>query len=156
MPHMPPAQIPWHAKTVPEILGALRSRESGLTEAEAVARLREYGPNKLPEGKEESLFAIFARQFRSPLIYLLLAAAAIVLWMGETADAAIISAVLFFNAVVGTIQEGRARGALRAGAAAGLGRSSASRTNWLPINPAAPVIRTLENEPVSEFIVSYG
>lgn len=111
---MPPTQTFWHAKTIPEILGALRSRESGLTEAEAAERLREYGPNKLPEGKADSLFIIFARQFRSPLIYILLAAAAIVFWTGETVDAAIISAVLFFNAVVGTIQEGRAQGALRA------------------------------------------
>ncbi len=111
---MPPAQIPWHAKTVPEVLGALRSRESGLTEAEAAERLREYGPNKLPEGKAESLFAIFARQFQSPLIYILLAAAAIVFWTGETVDASIIFAVLLFNAIVGTIQEGRAQGALRA------------------------------------------
>jgi len=107
-------QFLWHNKTIPEILAALRSREHGLTKKEATDRLREYGLNKLPEAKVDSLAVIFLRQFQSPLIYILVAASAIVFAMGETADGSIILAVLLFNAIVGTIQEGRAQNTLLA------------------------------------------
>src|SRR3989344_7560440 len=107
-------QILWHTKTTPEIIGVLRSHEHGLSKDEAERRLEEYGPNNLPEGKVDSLSVIFLRQFRSPLIYILLAASAVVLSMGEIVDGSIILAVLLFNAVVGTIQEGKAQNTLRA------------------------------------------
>ena len=83
-------QFSWHTKTIPELLGALRSREHGLTKEEAAKRIQEYGLNKFPEGKVDSLFLIFLRQFKSPLIYILLAAAAIVLAMGDVVDALVI------------------------------------------------------------------
>ena len=107
-------QVLWYTKTIPEIIGVLRSHEHGLSKDEAERRLEEYGPNNLPEGKVDSLSVIFLRQFRSPLIYILLAASAVVLSMGEIVDGSIILAVLLFNAVVGTIQEGKAQNTLRA------------------------------------------
>ncbi|MBU3965585.1 HAD-IC family P-type ATPase [Patescibacteria group bacterium] len=102
----------WHSKTLPETFQALHSGEHGLTRKEATERLKEYGPNKLPEGKVDSLPVIFLRQFQSPLIYILLAASMIVFAMGEIIDGSIILAVLLFNAIVGTIQEGKARNTL--------------------------------------------
>src|SRR3989339_274162 len=107
-------QLSWHTKAIPEILDALHSLEHGLTTEEATGRLKKYGLNKLPEGKVDSLPIIFLRQFQSPLIYILLAAAVIVFIMGETIDASIIFFVLLFNAIVGTIQEGKAQDALLA------------------------------------------
>ena len=111
---MPPRQISWHTKIVSDIFDAFHSRERGLTKEEANERFQEQGPNKLPEGKVDSLFLIFSRQFQSPLIYILFVAAAIVLLMGEHIDAFIIFAVLLFNAIVGTVQEGKAQDALLA------------------------------------------
>ena len=102
----------WHTKELPEIFHALHSGEHGLTKEEAAKRLKEHGSNKLPEGKVDGIGIIFLRQFRSPLIYILLAAGMIVFAMGETIDGLIIFAVLFFNAIVGTIQEGKARDTL--------------------------------------------
>jgi len=104
----------WHSNTIPKILVALRSRERGLTREEAIARLQEYGPNKFPEGKSDGLLLIFLRQFQSPLIYILLAAAAIIWATGESVDASVIMIVLVFNAIVGTIQEGKAQNTLLA------------------------------------------
>ncbi len=106
--------FPWHTKTILDVLETLHSNERGLTQEEANERFQKYGVNKLPEGKVDGLFLIFLRQFQSPLIYILLAASAIVFWMGEAVDAAIIFVVLFFNAVVGTFQEGKAQNALLA------------------------------------------
>jgi Ca2+-transporting ATPase len=107
-------QLSWHTKAIPEILDALHSREHGLTTEEVTERLKKYGLNKLPEGKVDSLLVIFLRQFQSPLIYILLAASMVVFAMGETIDGSIILAVLLFNAIVGTIQEGKAQNTLRA------------------------------------------
>jgi len=45
---------------------------SRLTGAEAKARLKEFGYNTLPEKKGASLWLRLARQFQSPLIYILL------------------------------------------------------------------------------------
>jgi Ca2+-transporting ATPase len=104
----------WYSKTYTEVFEALDSGEHGLKKAEVSRRLGIHGKNKLPQGKVESIWIIFLRQFRSPLIYILLAASFIVFAMGEMTDGGIILAVLFFNAVVGTVQEDRARNMLLA------------------------------------------
>lgn len=80
----------------------------GLTEHEAQARLQKQGPNELSEGKRDTWIFIFLRQFQNPLIYILLVAAILIFFLGEhRLDAFIISGVLFFNAIIGMIQEGR-------------------------------------------------
>src|SRR3989344_5480609 len=102
-------EMKWHTKPISEVFEILKSGEHGLSNDEAGRRLKEYGPNKLPEGKVDGLPVIFLRQFQSPLIYILFAAAGIVFVMGSTIDASIIFTVLLFNALVGTIQEGKAQ-----------------------------------------------
>src|SRR3989344_5797271 len=104
----------WHTKSILEVLEILKSSEHGLSSEEAKKRLDENGLNKLPESKADSFVLIFFRQFQSPLIYILLAAALTVFAMGETVDGLVILAVLFFNAVVGTIQEGKEQNTFRA------------------------------------------
>ncbi len=104
----------WYAKTIPEILDLLHTSLEGLSKDEVLRRLREGTQNRLPEAKVDSLAVVFLRQFQSPLIYILLAASVAVFAIGEVVDGAIIFFVLFFNALVGTIQEGRAQNTLRA------------------------------------------
>src|SRR3989344_7758677 len=97
-----------------EIMVALKARISGLTSNEVKVRLKKYGSNKLPEGRQKSYFQIFLNQFKSPLIYILLTVAIIVFFLRETTDAVIIFLLLLFNAFVGTIQEGKAQNTLKA------------------------------------------
>lgn len=104
----------WHLKTKQEVLTALHSSTQGLTHEEATNCLEKYGPNTLPTQKPDSLFIIFLRQFASPLIYILLAASIIVFITGETIDGSIILFVLFFNAILGSLQEGKAQKTLQA------------------------------------------
>ncbi|MEK7604638.1 MAG: HAD-IC family P-type ATPase [Patescibacteria group bacterium] len=104
----------WHTEEPRAVVQALSSSENGLTADEAARRLKADGPNSLPETKPDGYVITFLRQFQSPLIYLLLAASAAVFFLGEVADGSIILAVLLFNALVGTIQEGRAQNTLRA------------------------------------------
>lgn len=98
-----------------DILGN-ENRPRGLTSAEAAARLAEYGENLLPAPATPSLLVVFLRQFRSPLIYILLLAAVVSLMVSEAEDAIFIGIVLLANGIVGTMQEysaGRAAAALR-------------------------------------------
>lgn len=104
----------WHTKEVNDIFLKLTSGESGLTDDEAKKRQQKYGINKLPETKRDSYFLIFLKQFKSSLIYILLAASIVMIFLGEQLDAIIIAAVLLFNAIIGTIQEGKAQNTLLA------------------------------------------
>lgn len=106
--------LSWHAKELSVVFKDLQTDEAGLHAEEAARRLKEDGPNALPEGKVDGFPIIFLRQFQSPLIYILLVASGAVFFLGEVVDGSIILVVLLFNAVVGTIQEGRAQNTLRA------------------------------------------
>jgi P-type Ca2+ transporter type 2C len=76
-----------------------------LTTAQVHDRLRKFGRNELPEAERIGLLGTMLRQFRSPLIYLLIVAGAVSLAIGELSDAGFILAVLLVNAAVGTVQE---------------------------------------------------
>ena len=103
-----------YSKTREEVLRELQSSTLGLSAEEAKKRLAKFGSNKLPEQKGRSLVAIFIDQFKSPLIYVLIIADISVFLLKEFTDALIILFILLFNAVLGTIQEGRAQNTLAA------------------------------------------
>ena len=96
------------------MLADLDSGLHGLTGLEAERRLAKLGPNALPRAKPLGLLRVFARQFASPLIYVLVAAAALSVVIHEFSDAAFIGAVLLVNAVIGTVQEFSAQRAAEA------------------------------------------
>jgi magnesium-transporting ATPase (P-type) len=103
----------WHALTVEDVLAAVRSDPAhGLSDDDAARRLAQHGPNALPEAKPRPLVKVFLGQFASPLIYLLLVAAALAFALGHLSDAVVIVVVVLVNAVVGTLQEGRAERSL--------------------------------------------
>ncbi|MEY9329484.1 cation-translocating P-type ATPase [Sinorhizobium fredii] len=77
----------------------------GLTEEEARLRLAQFGPNSLPKPRASSLAITFVRQFRSPLIYILLAAALVSLLLSDLQDALFIGIVLIANGIIGSLQE---------------------------------------------------
>lgn len=91
------------------LLQRLASSESGLSPEEARQRLQQYGRNRLPRPKPPGILRVFARQFRSPLIYILAFAALVSLFLGEYTDAGFILVVLVLNAVVGAAQEYQAQ-----------------------------------------------
>ncbi len=106
------SERPWHAVPGNEAVTGLGSdRERGLSDREAKRRQEAYGPNKLPEQQRESVLQTLLRQFKDPLIYILLAAGIVSLAIGNLEDAAFIFAVLAFNAGLGTYQEYKAESA---------------------------------------------
>jgi len=87
---------------------------SGLSDAEALKRLQEYGSNKLAGTKKRSFLLRLFAQINNVLIYVLIIAAIISGIVGEIADAVIIGFVVLINAVVGLVQESKAEDALEA------------------------------------------
>ncbi|MEW6167359.1 MAG: HAD-IC family P-type ATPase [Pseudomonadota bacterium] len=97
-----------HALPAADVLAALASGRQGLSRAEAQARLGRFGGNTLPAAVPPGVAVVFARQFRSPLVYVLLGAAVVSMAAQAWSDGAFIFAVLLVNALVGTYQEYRA------------------------------------------------
>jgi Mg2+-importing ATPase len=102
---------PFWALSPEEALAAVGSRAAGLSSAEAAARLRQYGENRLAHARRDSDLALLLRQLGNPLVLLLVGAAVISLAVHETHDAAIILMIVFASALLGFWQE---RGAARA------------------------------------------
>ncbi|MCC2631299.1 MAG: P-type superfamily ATPase [Candidatus Paceibacter sp.] len=104
----------WHVLSKEQIFEKLNTSAHGLTSQEVAERVDQYGLNSLPEKKPTPLIQIFFGQFNSPLILILLGASVVTYLIGEAPDAYIILAVLVFNAIVGTVQEGKAQNTLSA------------------------------------------
>ncbi|WAC04374.1 MAG: HAD-IC family P-type ATPase [Methanoregula sp.] len=98
----------WHALNADEIYALLASSPQGLDTHEVRARNQKYGSNTLPSKKPPAPWEVVLRQFKSPLIYILLVAALISFGIGEITDGTFILAVICVNAIIGTIQEWKA------------------------------------------------
>jgi Ca2+-transporting ATPase len=103
----------WETLEVQEVFDLLHASETGLSSAEAHRRLAEVGPNVLATEGKIKIFSIMLHQFKSPLIYVLLAAAVVTFFLHEYIDMSVILAVVILNAVIGFIQEVKAEQGIR-------------------------------------------
>jgi Ca2+-transporting ATPase len=85
----------------------------GLTSTQVLEQRRKHGENVLPSTKGPSAWIIFFGQFKNPLVYIILVAAAVSLAVGEYGDFAIIMAVVVLDAILGFVQEYRAQRTIR-------------------------------------------
>lgn len=106
--------IDWHTLTKEEVLQKLQSDPNGLTKAEVTKRLEEYGYNRIVEEKRISPAVIFAKQFKEPLIIILLVATMISSFIGDLVDAIVIIAIVILAIIVGFVQEYRSEKAIHA------------------------------------------
>jgi H+-transporting ATPase len=90
---------------------ARSERLSGLSTLEAQERLARIGPNFVPEQKVHTLL-VLARKFWAPVPWMLEATVALELVLGKFLEAAVIVALLIFNALLSFFQETRAQEAL--------------------------------------------
>lgn len=104
----------WHTETAEAVLESLVATPDGLSAEEAGKRLAKFGFNRLPETRARGPLVRFFYQFHNVLIYILIAASAVTAALGHWVDASVILGVVFLNAVVGFLQEGKAEDALRA------------------------------------------
>ncbi len=120
-----------HARPAAELLSELESGPEGLSPAEAGRRLASAGPNRLRPTPPVPALRILIDQLTSIVVWLLCAAAAISVLMGDLLEAAAIVAVLFINTALGFWTELRARRAMEALAAFDEGRATVVREGQL-------------------------
>ncbi len=105
----------WHTISAEEALHAQTSDlASGLSQSEAQQRLKQYGTNTLTPVASRSALKRFLIQFHNVLVYVLIVAAGVTAAIGHWVDSGVIVGVIFINAVIGFIQEGKAEKALDA------------------------------------------
>ncbi|MBI4256664.1 HAD-IC family P-type ATPase [Candidatus Uhrbacteria bacterium] len=102
----------WHTRSVAETYATLGSTSHGLSAIEVALRVQRYGENVLPSRKSDPWWKVFARQFMSPMMVVLLVAAGISLALADVVDAGVIAAAVVINSVIGFIQEYKANKAL--------------------------------------------
>jgi len=104
----------WYTLDRDAVLQRLGSRSAGLTEQEVADGLRRFGPNQLEERRLRSPLAVLAGQFTEVMVLVLLVAAVISFFVGETSDAIMIMIIVVLNAILGFTQEYRAERAMAA------------------------------------------
>jgi magnesium-transporting ATPase (P-type) len=95
----------WHSIDATAALELLQTSESGLNAGEAAKRSETFGANALPAKEPPTIWAILLHQIMNPLIFILIAAAAVSLLIGEATDAIFILAVIVLNSALGAYQE---------------------------------------------------
>lgn len=98
----------WHTLSIESVCTELESSVQGLSAKEADRRLAEFGKNEFHKRARATLVSVFLSQFKSPLIYVLVAAGMLLGFLGEFADAVVIAIVLLANAGIGSYQEYKA------------------------------------------------
>jgi len=95
-------------KKVEDIINELKTNETGLTEIEVEKRIEKYGKNIIPKKQKESLFSIFLKSFKNPIIILLLFAVLASLLVNEIIDAIAIIFIVLVDVIMETYQENKA------------------------------------------------
>lgn len=104
----------WHRLSIEETFELLDTQQQGLSTPNAEAKLLQYGPNELQEGKKKNIAGMLLAQFKDVMILILLAAAIISGIIGDLTDTIVILVIVLLNAILGFIQEYRAEKAMQA------------------------------------------
>jgi Ca2+-transporting ATPase len=103
----------WHNLSWQEVVEKMNSdAKSGLPEEQIEIRQKKFGLNKFPEKKSLSGFKLFLEQFKSPLIYILLLVAGVVLILESypynLIQSGFVLAAVLINAIFGFWEEKKA------------------------------------------------
>lgn len=104
----------WHAIDKEKVLQLLHSSIPGLSSGEVKNRHSAYGFNELPEKKRISPVEIFLSQFKNYLVLILIGAAIISAFTGETANVYVILFIILFISILGFVQEYKAERTMEA------------------------------------------
>jgi magnesium-transporting ATPase (P-type) len=130
----------WHTMPADAVMQQLNAKREGLSSAEAKRRHEQQGPNRLTPANERTAFERFVAQFTNTLVMVLLAAAVVMVAIGQWLDAAVVGGVVLINAIIGFIQEGRAEKALEAVQKAVAPKASVLRSGRAQTVPAETLV----------------
>jgi P-type Ca2+ transporter type 2C len=113
---------------------------AGLSTAEAERRLSQFGSNEIRREQATRPWVLAARQFTSPVIWLLLGASVVSAGLGELLDAMAIGVIVIVNAAIGFLQEHRAERAVMALRSMTAPRARVMRDGHSVIVPASTIV----------------
>jgi Ca2+-transporting ATPase len=93
----------WYKQNTEQLYENLETSENGLSKAEAVLRLKKYGPNQLDIHKD-SIWQIILEPFKNVFVVVLIIAAIVSLSSHEFLDAAIIGIIIAINSIIYYLQ----------------------------------------------------
>ena len=132
----------WYAGPAQALADELRTDlNSGLPVDDAARRRAQEGPNELPEAEPPSLLKLFLSQFTSLIVWVLIGAAIVSGLLEDWIDAAAILAIVFFNGVLGFVQEFRAERSLAALRRMSVSMARVIRDGALQSIPARDLVR---------------
>ncbi|RJR32194.1 HAD family hydrolase [Candidatus Parcubacteria bacterium] len=102
----------WHNLEIKKIFEILHTSNNGLSEKEAQKRLKKTGLNELAKKPPLTKLNILISQFKSPLVYILILAAIISLFLRHYTDLAVILIAVTINTFVGFFQENKANNSI--------------------------------------------
>ena len=101
-----------YKSTYQEVIKNLDSSLSGLSKERAEELLEKNGANELKEADKVPTYKLFLESFKDPLVIILLIAALVQIFLGETVESIIIFAVIIINSVLGVVQTKKAESSL--------------------------------------------
>jgi P-type Mg2+ transporter len=104
----PVIDVPYWSQDAAGLSAALESAPGGLSSEQAAEKLRLFGPNSVEDASHLSALRLLLRQFESPLVLILIFAAAISLVLQQWLDSVIILAIVIGSTLLGFFQEYRA------------------------------------------------
>ena len=107
-------QTPFWSRTPEQLFAELGSSKAGIDPLTAQQRLARAGPNLIREERSSGTAALFLKQFRSPLVLILLFGAIVSLALKDTSDSIIIFVIVIGSALLSFWQEARASRAVAA------------------------------------------
>lgn len=106
---------PWHTFSADEVAQQLSTHASrGLSPEVAQVRQEQFGANVLTAKSGKPAWLRFLLQFNQPLLYILILAGAVALFLQDWIEAGVIFAVTVINAIIGFVQESKAESAIAA------------------------------------------
>lgn len=104
-----------HTFSVEEIVQAFQTNaENGISQSEAENRTKEFGENIYEAQQQTKIWMILLLQFKSPIVYLLVAASLVTLYFQNYIEAGAIGVVILVNALIGFFMELQARSSMNA------------------------------------------
>lgn len=99
------ASTPFWSQPTDQLFTSLKSTVDGLSDAEAVRRLQQFGPNGLKAGQQVTVLRLLFNQFKSPLVLILVFAVIVSAFAQEWTDAAIILLIILSSSILGFWQD---------------------------------------------------
>ena len=130
----------WHSLSVGDVLQHLTTSRTGLDDAAAQRVLERVGPNRLEPPPPTSALRILGDQFKSVVVYLLIAAIGISFALGDRIESTAIAAVLVINTIIGFATELRARRAMDALLQFDVSKATVIRSGQLRAVDAATIV----------------